>query len=61
MSHRNRPQCYFQHANLLFASGVPSAYNMEDVHVVCFVIKKGCFDYSFVIHNLAGPCAKINK
>lgn len=35
--HCNRPHFYFQHANLLFASGVPSSRAFIDVHVVCFV------------------------
>lgn len=32
------PRCYFQHANLLLASGAPSDRPFKgDVHVVCFV------------------------
>lgn len=35
----SRPHFYFQHANLLFASGVPRSCALrEDVHVVYFVI-----------------------
>lgn len=34
----SRPHLYFQHANLLFASGVPSVWALtEEVHIVDFV------------------------